>query len=84
MTLRHITAAEVRNQQKRREREIKRKREREGKETQSKERGDRKIFHDWIRHCNFTSFLTLLINKSNRKKLKKAKLKKSFELLNKK
>ena len=54
MTLRHITAAEVRNQQK--DRELKREREREGKEPQLKQReGDRNIFHDWIRHCNFRS-----------------------------
>ena len=32
MTLRHITAAEVRNQQREREREINREQEREGKE----------------------------------------------------
>ena len=67
VTLRHITAAEMRNQQREREREreIKREPEREGKEPQPKEReGDRNIFHDWIRHCNLTSFLTLLINKS--------------------
>ena len=50
VTLRHITAAEVWNQQ----REIKRDREREGKETQPRERkGGRNIFYDWIRHCNF-------------------------------
>ena len=43
MTLRHITATEVRNQQKR---EIKREREREGKEPQPKERGGgSNIFH---------------------------------------
>ena len=49
VTLRHITAAEVRNQQ----REIKREREREGNAPQPKEReGDRKIFHDCIRNCN--------------------------------
>ena len=54
VTLRHITAAEVRNQQREREREIKREREREGKVPQPKERkGDRNIFYDWIRHCNF-------------------------------
>ena len=54
VTLRHITAAEERNEQKEREREIKRERERGGKEPQPKEReGDRKIFHYWIRHCNF-------------------------------
>ena len=54
-TLRHKTAAEVRNQQKiQREREIKREREREGKEPQQKEKEeDSNIFHDWIRHCNF-------------------------------
>ena len=53
VTLRHITAAEVRNQQKK-EREIKRQREREGKEPQPNERkGDKNIFYDWIRHCNF-------------------------------
>ena len=75
VTLRYITAAEVRNQQK--EREIKREREIEGKEPQPKEReGYRNIFHDWIRHCNLISFLTLLINKSYRKRLKKTKLKK--------
>ena len=53
--LRHITAAEVRNQREReREKKIKREQEREGKEPQPKEReGDRNIFHDWIRHCNF-------------------------------
>ena len=79
MTLRRITAAEVRNQQKKeeREREIKRKRESEGKETQPKVRGDRNIFHDWIRHCKFTSFLTLLIIKS-KKKTEKGKIKKKF------
>ena len=39
VTVRHKTAAKVRNQQRERERErIKRKREREGKETQLKER----------------------------------------------
>ena len=38
VTLRHITAAEVRNQQKERVREIKRERERERKEPQPKER----------------------------------------------
>ena len=59
VTLRHITAAEVRNQQRERERELKRKREREGKETQPNERGDRNIFHDWIRHCKFSN----LVNK---------------------
>ena len=49
--LRHITAAEVGNQQKERVREIKREREREGKEPQPIESdGDRIIFQDWIRH----------------------------------
>ena len=40
LTIRHITAAEVRNQQREREREreIKREREREGKELQPKEK----------------------------------------------
>ena len=42
-----------REREREREREIKRKREREGKEPQPKERGDRNIFHDWIRQCNF-------------------------------
>ena len=52
VTLRHITAAEVRIQQK--EREIKSEREKEGKEPQTRERkGGRNIFYDWIRHCNF-------------------------------
>ena len=51
VTLRHITAAEVRNQQKERLREIKRERERQGKEPHPKEmEEDRNIFHDWIRH----------------------------------
>ena len=64
-----------------REREIKR--EREGKEPQPKEKKDTGI-SSLIRFDTATfSILTLLINKSYRKKLKKAKLKR-FELRNQK
>ena len=75
MTLRHKTAAEVRNQQREREREIKRERER-GKEPQPKERkGDRHISSKIGFDTATSSFLNLFINKSHRKKTEKAKLK---------
>ena len=67
VTLRHITAAEVRNEQRERERErereIKREREREGKEPQPKEREENIIGFDTAT----SSFLTLLISKSYKK-----------------
>ena len=58
MTLRHITAAEVRQQQRERERErdrvreIKSEQERKGILPTERKR-DRNIFHDWIRLPNF-------------------------------
>ena len=62
MTLRHITAAEMRNQH--REREIKREQEGEGKEPQPKKREKETGISSMIEFDIATSrFLTLLINK---------------------
>ena len=78
VTLRHITAAEVRNQQKKRAREIKRERERKGKEPKPREREKETGISSMIGFDTASSsFLTLLINKSYRKKLK-GKIKKKF------
>ena len=73
VTLRHITAAEVRNQQRERERERLNvnKKEKNSNRTRENETG----ISSMIGFDNATSsFLTLLIKKSYRK-LKKAKLK---------
>ena len=76
MTTRHITAAEVRHQQNR-VREIKHEREREEKKPEptvrEKEIG---IFFMIGFDSATSSFLALLVNKSYRKKQKKAILKK--------
>ena len=76
MTLRHITAAEVRHQQKERdrEREIKRKQKRR-KENLTDRESEIGIFSMLSFDFASSSFLALLVNKSYRKKLIKAKLK---------
>ena len=58
MTLRHITAAEERHQQRERERERERERDRvreikTRKGNLTERETDRNIFHNWIRQCNF-------------------------------
>ena len=60
ITLRHITAAEVKHQQRERERERERERDKTRTRKRSKEtltdserKKDRNIFHDGIRLCKF-------------------------------
>ena len=80
MTLRHLTAAEVRHQQERereREREIKRERERQKSQTDREQKRERErgIFPMMGFDYATSSFLALLVNKSYRKN-KESKIKK--------